>query len=259
MNLFQISSFLQYWLYKVDEHSIHSPFFFDLYTKVIKPKSPISGFEEIEKLRSNLLASQEIVTVKDLGASSKHFNSDHRMIAAIAKTSLAPIDMSTLLYRLAEYVDARQIVELGTSMGVTALYLAKKGNATVNTFEGNAAFINIAKTNFEYFEAKNIRLIEGLIDDTLREFLQTNRKINFVLMDANHQYEPTMHYFKEIVNRMVDNGVVVVDDIYSSKEMAHAWKEIKSHELVYGSVDLYRCGLVFFDPALNKQHYICSW
>jgi len=259
LNLFQIKSFLQHWLYKVDEHSIHSPFFFDLYTKVIKPKSPINGVDEIEALRLKLLTSQEIVTVKDLGAPSKHFSSDKRMIAQIAKTSLAPIEMTHLLYRLAEYMDAEQIVELGTSMGVTALYFAKKSNATVNTFEGNAALINIAKTNFECFDVKNVRLIEGLIENTLPEFIQTNRKIDFVLMDANHQYEPTMYYFQEIVNRMAENGVVVVDDIHSSKEMAQAWKEIKSHELVYASVDLYRCGLVFFDPALNKQHYICSW
>jgi hypothetical protein len=28
--------------------------------------------------------------------------------------------------------------------------------------------------------------------------------------------------------------------------------------LVYGSIDLYRCGILFFDPALNKQHFILS-
>ncbi len=35
-----------------------------------------------------------------------------------------------------------------------------------------------------------------------------------------------------------------------------AWKEICKHDLVYTSLDLYRCGILFFDPSLNKQHVV---
>jgi hypothetical protein len=24
-------------------------------------------------------------------------------------------------------------------------------------------------------------------------------------------------------------------------------------------MDLFRCGILFFDPALNKQHFVCSY
>jgi predicted O-methyltransferase YrrM len=256
INLIQIKSYLNHWLSTVDEHSIHSPFFFDLYDKVIKSKTELSGFEEIEKTRAKLLQDQTQITVSDLGAKSKHFKNDKRTIAQVATTSLGPQQMASFLFKTITHLDAQQIVELGTSMGVTSLYMGKKKNAVVHTFEGNPSMINIALTNFDYFETKNINLIEGNIDDTLPKFLQAPMKIDFALMDANHRYEPTIHYFNLLTKRIADKGVIVVDDIYNSTEMGKAWNQLKNHPLVYGSVDLFRCGILFFDTALNKQHYV---
>lgn len=249
---------MNHWLSSVDEHSIHSPFFFDLYNKVIRPKDELIVFEEIEKTRTQLLQNQSELFVIDLGAQSKHFKDSKRTIAQVAATSLSPLKITQLIYRLLSHLNANQIVELGTSMGVTTLYMAKKENAFVNTFEGNPSMINIAHTNFEYFEAKNINLVEGNIDETLPRFLQTPMQIDFVLMDANHRHEPTLHYFNLLTKRMANKGVIVVDDIYNSEEMEQAWNKLKNHDLVYGSIDLFRCGILFFDPALNKQHYVCS-
>ena len=83
-------------------------------------------------------------------------------------------------------------------------------------------------------------------------------KIDFVLLDANHRYIPTLEYYRQLTRRLRATSIVVIDDIHRSEEMEKAWKEIKSDTLVYGSVDLYRCGLLFFDPSLNKQHFIWS-
>jgi predicted O-methyltransferase YrrM len=167
--------------------------------------------------------------------------------------------MCQLLSRLVIYSNAKQIIELGTSMGITTLYLAKQMDTHVSTFEGNPALVSIAQTNFEYFNKSNIDLIEGNIDKSLPDFLQTNRTIDFVLMDANHRYEPTLNYVHQLAPRMSNTGIIVVDDIYHSAEMAKAWHEIRMHELVYGSIDLFRCGILFFDSSLNKQHHTCVW
>lgn len=256
--LFQARSLFNHWLYAVDEHSIHSPYFFDFYQKVIRAKGKdYSRFEPYEKLRTQLLNNETVVSVKDLGARSPHFNDDKRTMADVAKTSLAPAALSQLFSRIIDYMNATSVLELGTSMGVTTLYLAE-GGASVTTFEGNPAMINIALTNFEYFNKKNIHLVEGNIDTTLADRLQNPAKISFVLMDANHRYEPTMRYFNILTKRIADKGIIVVDDIYHSEEMAKAWHELRNHELVYGSVDLFRCGILFFDPALNRQQYVWS-
>ena len=257
-NFFRIKSFINHWLDAVDEHSVHSPFFFDFYNKVIHKKNEVD-FSEIEKVRSNLLKNDTVVHVKDLGAKSPLFKNSERNISKIAATSLSERNQCELLYHIANYFEATTILELGTSMGITSLYLSTIEKSKVTTFEGNAAMANIALTNFEYFDKKNIELIEGNIDETLPDYLQNPTKIDFVLIDANHRYEPTLRYFNWLSKRMSNRGVIVIDDIYYSKEMARAWNELKKHNLVYGSVDLYKCGILFFDLTLNKQHFVWSY
>jgi predicted O-methyltransferase YrrM len=252
---FQIKSFVNHWLDSVDEHSIHSPFFFDFYTKVIRDNPHHQEFNAYEELRRKLLGNTLAVKMVDLGAKSPHFNNNTRTLSEIAATSLSPASYCRLYNRIIHYIDASQIVELGTSMGITTLYLAQKNDAQVTTFEGNDSMVNVALTNFEYFDKKNIDLVEGNIDNCLSEFLVNPRKIQFALMDANHRYEPTIRYFHLLSRRMADKGVMVIDDIYYSEEMNRAWRELRNHQLVYGSVDLFRCGLLFFDHALNRQHY----
>lgn len=258
MNYFQVKSYINHWLDAVDEHSIHSPFFFDFYNRVIYGETdPL--FLEIEKTRARLLKDHTLVKVRDLGAVSPHFKNGNREIARVAATSLSEEKSCLLFYRIARYAEAKSMVELGTSMGITSLYLSNAKGTKLTTFEGNKAMINIALTNFEYFDRKNIELVEGNIDQTLPDYLQNPAKIDFALIDANHRYEPTIRYFNLLARRMGDHGVIVIDDIYYSKEMARAWNELKRHDLVYGSIDLFRCGVLFFDLVLNKQHFIWKY
>jgi predicted O-methyltransferase YrrM len=253
----QVKSFISHWLNKVDEHSIHSPFFFDFYKNVIKASRKAVGNLEIEKIRASLLSNQSPLSIDDLGAGT-HSKENNKSIATAANTSLSPARLSLLYQHILNYNDSKYVVELGTSMGLNSLYLAENNKRKVFTFEGSKALTSIALTHFEMFDKQNIKLIEGNIDSTLSEFLQGTEKINFALIDANHRYEPTVRYFNQIARRLNEKSVVVIDDIYWSKEMEKAWREIHDHKLVYGSIDLYRCGILFFDPALHKQHFILS-
>ncbi|MBX2901566.1 MAG: class I SAM-dependent methyltransferase [Cyclobacteriaceae bacterium] len=256
-NFFRAQKFINHWLHVVDEHSIHSPFYFDFYNQVLRPTA--SGkISEIEVVRNRLLQSTEQITLDDLGAPSPHFASTTRPLSKIAATSASTPKMCAFYYRLATYLQARTIVELGTSVGLTTLYLAHTPNSKVITFEGNAPLVQVANTHFEYFNPKNIELVPGNIDQTLPRLVQHPVKIDLALMDANHRYAPTLRYFNLLARRMQEQGVIIVDDIYYSPEMATAWNELKNHPLIYGSVDLYRFGILFFNPALNRQHYVWS-
>ncbi len=167
--------------------------------------------------------------------------------------------LTELYARIVNFINAKRIVELGSCLGITTLYLAQKKEAEVFTFEGSPALINVSLTNFEYFNQQNIRLVEGNIDTTLPDFLQDPAKINFAILDANHRYAPTMKYFAMLMKRLNEKSVMVVDDIHLVRPK---WKrrgnELRHHELVYGSVDLFRCGILLFDPGLHRQHFVWS-
>lgn len=257
-SLYQVKTFLHHWLHEVDEHSIHSPFFFDLYSRVVL-KNNKSDLPVLENLRFDLEVNKTVLSITDFGTgATKGQQISKRTISEIAQKSLTPFPVAMFYLDLLFYTKARRVVELGTSLGLTTLYLAQKKDATIYTFEGSHDIANAAMTNFEWANKKNIELIEGNIDHTLHKFLEPTHKIDFVLMDANHLYDPTMRYYQLLTKRLYEKSVVVIDDIHRSPQMQKAWNEIKSDVLVYGSVDLYRCGILFFDPMLRKQHFIWS-
>jgi len=241
----------------MDEHSLHSPFLFDLYTKVIKLNS--GEISEIENLRSQLLQDEREISVEDFGKGSKHLKTQNRKIQDIAQTSLSPAKFSQLYLRLALHCKSKNSIETGTSFGINTLYLAAKVDSKVFTFEGSEQIAEIADISFEFRSAKNIELIRGNIDTTLYSNLSRMPKADFIFMDANHQYESTIKYFEWLIMKIHHSSIMVIDDIHDNPGMEKAWKEICSHDLVYVSVDLYRCGILFFDPSLTKQHAVLQF
>ncbi|RAV99589.1 O-methyltransferase [Pseudochryseolinea flava] len=255
---FQAKSYFTYWLDAVDEHSLHSPFFYDFQHKVVKQKNTIDN-TDIETLRAKLLHDGRTIHVEDLGAGSQSMQGATRSIGDIAKWSLSTAKFSTLYQRVIDHSFARNIVELGTSLGINTLYMASNRAVNVTTFEGAPEIANIALENFQALQANNIAIKVGNIDKTLPTFLEQSGKIDIAFLDANHRYEPTMRYVSWLLGKVHSQSILILDDIHYSAEMERAWNELKKHALVYGSADLYRCGFLFFNPSLNKQHVVLQF
>jgi len=199
-----------------------------------------------------------MLTITDLGAGSVKLNKAVR-ISSIAKKSLTPPSFSALYGRIIEYYNAKNIVELGTSLGINTLYLAADNTTRVTTFEGSPEVASIASLSFKFMDADNITIVVGNIDHTLPSFLQQCPKLDMVFMDANHRYKPTIQYFEWILKKIHKRSIVIMDDIHYSPEMQQAWDTIRAYPTVYASADLFRCGLLFFDPSLNKQHVVLQF
>ncbi len=215
-------------------------------------QSPIR-WKDFEKLRATLLRDKRRIREDEQGSRTSR---RPRSVAEIARTNLSPTLLCSLYARIISATKARTIIELGTSLGINTLYLAAQEDTTVTTFEGSPAIADVASLTFEFAGAENITLIRGNIDSSLPAYIHSIRRLDFALLDANHRYEPTVRYFEALVTKIRDSSVVVIDDIHRSREMNRAWEHAKNHRLVYGSADLFRCGILFFDPSLNKQHVI---
>jgi len=253
---FQFRTFLTYWLDAVTEHSLHSPFFYDLYTNVIRVPYAPAAYSTIEQLRHELLSDTSTLSITDLGAGSQTLRSNTRRVCDIARISLTPADLSALYARIIAYFNCTTVLELGTSLGINTLYLAARAGTQVTTFEGSPEIAAQARASFNAAGADNITLVQGNIDQTLPTYLTQAGKIDLAFIDANHRYEPTVRYFQWLIARIHTRSVLIFDDIHYSREMQQAWEELRHHTLVYASADLYRCGLLFFDPSLNKQHVV---
>jgi predicted O-methyltransferase YrrM len=257
---FQLKSYFSYWLDAVDEHSLHSPFLFNFYINILKKKSPAAEVDALLNIRKRLLHDQRSIDVHDFGSGSLTLKTCERKVADITRVSTTPEKYATLYSRMIKHYQCRDIIELGTSVGINTMYLAKAHAATrVTTFEGSPETARVARQLFDENKIGNISLIEGNIDQTLPVFLESIKKFDFAFVDANHRFEPTKKYLEMLLSKSLPESIVVLDDIHYTAEMERAWKLIQQHELVYTTVDLYRCGLIFFNPALTKQNVVLQY
>jgi len=258
-----IRAYLHYLLQARNEHSIHSPFVFELYRQTIRRDNPDEPlFRPIRALRKTLLASREQLEITDFGAGSRINASRRRTVRDIVKNSEKPARFGRLLYRLiqqeAENVDGPlTIFDLGTSLGLTTLYEAAAApTGRVVTFEGCPQTAAAARQNFAQLGYSNIELVVGNLDETLKAKAASVEGIDFAFFDANHRYEPTVRYFETCLPRVHNDTCFVFDDIHWSDEMEKAWNTIKAHPAVTVSIDLFYVGLLFFRYQQPKQDFI---
>ncbi|MEY4053968.1 MAG: hypothetical protein RL034_886, partial [Bacteroidota bacterium] len=164
-------------------HGVHSPFVFEFITRVLNDKRRFYAFDGIEKIRTQLLSNHSTIEIQDFGAGSRVAKTNTRKISDIAKGSLKPAKYSQLLFRMIDYYGPSQIMELGTSLGITTAYLASANtNAKVTTFEGSATIAQIARQNHGSLGLANISLLEGNFDDQLPKWLAHNKKVDFAFI-----------------------------------------------------------------------------
>jgi predicted O-methyltransferase YrrM len=257
---FQLKSFFTYWLDAVDEHSLHSPFLFEFFTHVLKKEFSHPDLDALKGIRRKLEGDHRTIHVTDFGSGSLKMKTSSRKISDIAHISTTPEKYSKLYSRILRHYNCADVLELGTSLGINAMYLAKAHDAAhVTTIEGSHETALIAKQLFDDNGIKNIQVIQGNIDQELPRFLDAIEKIDFAFIDANHRFEPTVRYVEMILKKIRVNSILVLDDIHYSSEMERAWNVVRSHAEVYTSIDLYRCGLIFFNPSLTKQNAVLQF
>ncbi|SMG15764.1 Methyltransferase domain-containing protein [Marivirga sericea] len=259
MNFFLIKEYILYYHLKTDEHSLQSSFFYQFYLEYIKRKSSSNQWDIIENSRKRLLNDHSKIEIFDLGAGSKVNNSHRRKIKSVARYSLSSPKFSQLLSLLVKGFKCKQVIELGTSLGINTAYLATaKTDCQITTFEADPAALKIAKEINA--NRKNIHFQKGDIAYLLPEYLhKSNPKIDLVYADANHTYAASIEYFNIILPYITKNSIYVMDDIHWSSGMKKAWEELKKRDEVSSSIDLFDAGLLFFNPDFKKQHYILEF
>lgn len=238
-------------------HGIHSPFVFDFVKHVLNDKTKYPCYQPIEKKRKNLLNNERVIEVEDFGAGSSIIKTNKRVVKDIAASSLKQKKYAQLLHRMVKYYQPKNILELGTSFGITSAYLAS-GNeqATLHTCEGSSSIASIAKQNFADLDLKNIWLTDGDFANTLNPLLSKLKTIDFAFVDGNHRKEPTLEYFEKLLNYSTDSSILIFDDIHWSPEMEEAWAAIKQHPSVTLTIDLFFIGIVCINSDFkNTQHF----
>ena len=237
---------------------MHSPFVFNFILNVLNNKSGYTPQPEIEELRKKLLSDKKLIEIEDLGAGSRSGTTQKKSVAHIAKSALKSKKYAQMLYRLARHYQPQSIVELGTSLGLTAAYFSEACPAAdITTIEGSRSIFSLARENLAGLCCENVESVHGNFDVVLRDVLAKHKSVDLAYIDGNHRYEPTMNYFSQFLKKSHSGTILVFDDIHWSEEMEKAWKEIKEHPSVQYTIDIFFLGFVFFREEFKvRQHFV---
>ena len=260
--LFLMIAYLRYLGKSGTRHSVHSPFVYTLVDKIFRNRQDHQAFQDISQLRKKLLSKSQVKEITDFGsgANYKGFKIRYESIASIVRNSALSEKYGRLLFRFVEYFKPNTIIELGSSVGISTLYLAMANpESKIFTIEGCSAKSEQATDNFNSLQVSNIEQHIGRFDIVLPDVIALAEKLDFAFIDGNHTYEATFANFNSLLNIAHNDTVFVFDDIHWSEGMQKAWEEIAVHERVTVSIELFRIGIVFLKKELSKQKFVIRY
>jgi predicted O-methyltransferase YrrM len=251
-----VKKYLTYLFNRVNAHGIHSPFVFKFYNEVIL-KAKRASQTKVEIIRRTLIRSKEVITVNDLGAGSRKTSKPQRSVSKIAKHAGMSKKQGQLIARIIDFYGFKKGLEIGTSTGIGAAYMASSTNYSGISIEGCEATARIAQKNLAQAGFSNIEVKVGEFSEVLDSL--PAEKFDFIYIDGNHRKLPTLDYFEYALNHSTENAFIVFDDIHWSDEMEDAWEIIRQDERINLSMDLFKLGIISKRSGQRKQHFIVKF
>lgn len=255
-----IIKFITYIFRSKGIHTIHSPFVYQLMDNVFKDKKKYPEYNIIELARQNFLQNVSLIEVEDFGTGGIKEKKYTIKICNICKNSSKNKKYGRLLFRIARYYNPETIVEFGTSLGLSTMYLSMGNkNGKVITIEGAKEIHSEALNLFTKNNILNVNAINTDFDKIISQDKFRFKNIDLVFLDGNHQKEATIRYFEYFMKLSNNNTVIILDDIHWSEGMEEAWNYIKILPSVTLTIDIFAMGLVFFRKELSKQDLVLRY
>lgn len=253
--------YIRYFLQSDTAHAVHSPFVFSFIEEILRDKRTFYSFKAIEKIRQALLSDNHPLKITDMGAGSSLQKPAERRVCDIARSAAKSSKYCKLLFRLVNYFQPETILELGTSLGISAAYMASAhSNARLFTLEGSDTVAEIASETFQQLNLDHTQIIIGNFDDTLAPVLMQIPKLDMAFIDGNHRKEPTLRYFSQCLTKAHNDTILIFDDIHWTEDMEETWETIKANSAVTLTIDLFFLGLVFLKKEFKeKQHFVLRY
>ena len=247
---FYISFFfrwLKFFFKAQTKHDVHSPFVSEFITEVVENERTYYTFLIVETLRKKLLRNKSKVKITDHGAGSMVNKKSQRSIQNLIKYAAISPQLGRTLFNIVRIHKPKTILELGTSLGISTLYQAGAApKAKFITIEGCPEIAQVAQNNLNSLGMHTIEVQSGTFAAKLPKALQTLKKLDYLYIDGDHRSENTLKYFDSCLPFAHKDSLFIIADIHWSKDMEAAWAQLKQHDEVSVSIDLFHFGLLFF-------------
>ena len=215
-------SYLKFLWKSTNAHGVHSPFVFDLIRKCFYDKTNHPEYKILEEYRNSLLQNKNTIKVTDFGAGSRVFKSNNRAINKIAKNAGISPKEAKLLTRMVNYFQPKNVLEIGTSLGLATSALAVNNITEIITLEGCQETAKVAQSQFQKFNF-NVNSIVTEFENYLKNGQLKTENFDLIYFDGNHSKGATLNYFELLLPTISNEAVWIFDDIHWSPSMEEAW------------------------------------
>lgn len=253
-----IREYIKYLLIAKQRHGVHSPFVYDFGDNCIHLPLPTEIIKQFSTLKKGFLNSREVIEVVDLGAGSKKLNTS-RPVRKIAKVSGSNQKYGKLLYRLVAHYDLKNVLELGTSLGLGTFMLASGNeNVKVTSIEGCPNTYQFAKKHFPESLQHKVDFLNGSFVETIKNF-KNIAPFDLIFIDGDHQKSSLIEQIELLAPYIHDETIIVLDDIRWSENMYEAWLYFVNHPDFHLSIDLFKMGIIMKRKHQQKEAFVIKY
>jgi len=212
-------------LYKIRHHKghgIHSPFVFNLITKVIEEKTPYHAYDDVRALI-------EPYTFLYL----KKYN--------------------LLSFRLINYFNVGRILEIGSGYGLNSICMtAPSSSIKCISVETNEKKYNVARKIYQDW-CRDIEL------HTKPQLPELKAKQDCIFLDLNNYTSLPTDTCKYLGNISHEKTFIIVKGIRTNRRNQALWRSVVNMDTRTVVLDLFNIGIVFFDKSLYRWEYKISF
>lgn len=208
---------------------------------------------DAEKYRRELLDSNYDLHIVDFGAGSHKLGNKTRKVRDVAAVSGTKPAFGMLFIKLINSFGIKNILELGTSVGIGTFYLSQSAPEVrltgIEACPQTAAFL---QNKFAEYQISNVEIINDDFDSVFEKDTLPHNHFDLVYIDGNHRGEALLRYYEILKSKYLSKQhIIIADDINWSRDMYRAWKKITS-STAETYLDLFRCGVILSGYELPK-------
>lgn len=226
-------------------YGVHSPFAFELVTRVIEENLPYYKYGLVERVRKAQKMSKRTL-VMDGHEYKLHELASENIDSAYGQ----------LLFRLVNKYQSRNVVETNMRTGIASMYLAAPdAKVRVTTFGKEEELNELALHYMKETGFRNVGIVQGTAKGKLQEVLNGLDTLDFLLVNDCANGSDLDDRIGVCMPKAASQTIFVVEGIYSNESMTESWRRLQADPRVRVTVDLFRYGLVFFKDNLQKEDY----
>jgi predicted O-methyltransferase YrrM len=211
---------------------VHSPFIYRLITHVIRERAGYYRLDEIESLRKTLCLNKGLIRYPN------------------SRTG-------ALLFRLVVYFRSKHILQVGTSLGFSSLFLSShRSELCCFALEPLAETAAVTQKICEHAGLTTVTVRAGHYANTLPGILHTMGTVDLLYLNGRYeQAERVQQIFTLCLPFLEDTAIIICEGLRQTS-MRRFWKELRDHPKITATLDLFSLGIAFISPKLHKKNYV---